>query len=56
MASPRLGASLAASLSPLMAVLGLVWSSVSELSKSCGYMFPGLGGDTLTRFREFTPG
>ena len=35
MAAPRLGASLGAALSPLMAVSGRWWSS-SELSTSCG--------------------
>ncbi len=55
-AVPRLGASLIATLSSLMAVPGLV-SASSELSESsCGYSWPSFGGETFTRFREFTPG
>ena len=56
MAVPRLGASLAATPPSLIAVLGLV-SASSELSAAnCGYSWPAFGGDTLTCFKEFTPG
>ena len=54
-AVPRLGASEGhtegATLSSLMAVSGRLKFSVRS-----GYIFPALGGETLTFFRELTPG
>jgi hypothetical protein len=48
---PRLGASLGAKLSPLIAVSG----RSSRISSRSGYNLPGFGGDTRIFFSELTP-